>query len=82
MYPRYPQLKRNILNGLKGKHHARPGHSNIPANKEIGSAYVGGYVNSKRDVKPEDRDVEQDKKDAEKRKEYELKKKKKRLNLL
>jgi len=82
MYPRYPQIKNNLLHMLEGKYHAKPDSSNFPANRVIGQMYVGGYVESKRDVPPEDRDVEQDKKDAEKRKKAKLKKYKKDHNIL
>jgi hypothetical protein len=82
MYPAKPQIKNNLMRMLEAKHHAAPGHTNFAANGEIGSLYAGGYVASKRDVKPEDRDVKQDKKDAEKRKEARIKKEKKEKNLL
>jgi len=63
-------------------HHAKPGQTNFAANEGIGKLYMGGFVSSKEEVDPKLRDYKQEEKDREKRKASDLKRKKKKSNLL
>lgn len=82
LVPANPLLYNSIKRMQQAIHHAKPGQTNFAANEGIGEMYMGGYVASKDQVDPKFRDLKQEEKDKEKRKAYELKREKKKKNLL
>ncbi|CAB4153206.1 hypothetical protein UFOVP621_50 [uncultured Caudovirales phage] len=81
--PKNPLLYNSILRMEKAKHHAVNG-TNFAVSKDMPSMYLGGFVNvsSMDELDPKLRDYKEEEKDKEKRKAAELKRDKKKKNLL
>ena len=84
LIPANPLLYNSISRAQRAQHHAFRG-TNFAAAKGTETEYArqgGQYVSSMSEVDPKFRDVKQEAIDAEKRKASELKRKKKKKNLL
>lgn len=83
LVPKNPLLYNSILRMEKAKHHAAKG-TNFAISKEMPGMYLGGFVNvnSMDEIDPKFRDYKKEGEDKEKRKASELKREKKKKNLL